>query len=265
VDLDGLRRRSLAEWYRTELDPSWLQGEGVRLAEYVPAAAVEEIEGEVELVIQRHGELRGLAGWFDAELAPGIGLTNAPGSGTHWGQVVLPLPPVLADAGDVLRMRVKARETDISWDGELRRGSAIVARYGKAEIGTARLAGAAWRPWSAEEISELNERGAEAFARGEHGEAARIWDEATRGLGPATEELAGGLYENLGIALQMSGKAEAAIRAFLRALDGELGSREQSLRILVIACLAAGRVKEATRFVKVYEERFGKHPDWPAP
>jgi precorrin-6B methylase 2 len=40
----------------------------------------------------RYGEIDGLALWFEAQLATGIRLTNAPGSpSTHWMQYVLPL------------------------------------------------------------------------------------------------------------------------------------------------------------------------------
>jgi SAM-dependent methyltransferase len=40
----------------------------------------------------RHGEVDGLALWFEAQLAAGVHLTNAPGSpATHWMQYVLPL------------------------------------------------------------------------------------------------------------------------------------------------------------------------------
>ncbi len=70
-------------------------------------------DGTTTLKIEKTGTVHGLAGWFDAELAPGVTLTTAPHAPrTHWRQAFFPLPPFEAEAGDELevRMRAKPRE-----------------------------------------------------------------------------------------------------------------------------------------------------------
>jgi protein arginine N-methyltransferase 1 len=81
--------------------------------------------GECELAIDRDGTLHGLAGWFTAELAPGIEISNAPGqSTTPYAQAWLPIAaPTPVRAGDRIRARVETRD-GASW------------RWG-AEIGSA--------------------------------------------------------------------------------------------------------------------------------
>ncbi len=264
--MEGLRANALATCFRAELDPTWLLGPPQQFADYVPPAEVDVIDGEVRLVLSRGGDLRGVAGWFEADLAPGVSLANPPGSDTHWGQQILPLPVTAVKPGDVLTLRVRAGAEDIIWNGELVRGDEVVARFSReALVATAPPVAKPWQPWTVDAIEAANRRGVEAWAEGRHVDAAAAWDEATRGLGPEHAVLAAPIYENLGIALQVTGRPVPAIRALLRALDGDPSSREQSLRILVLACLAAGRVRDATRHVAAYERAFGPHPDWRPP
>lgn len=70
-------------------------------------------DGTTTLKITKSGMVHGLAGWFDAELAPGVLLSTAPHAPkTHWRQAFFPLPAFMAEAGDELevRMRAKPRE-----------------------------------------------------------------------------------------------------------------------------------------------------------
>jgi len=63
---------------------------------------------DVELALERGGPLLGLAGWFAAELAPGVVLDTAPTAPpTHWRQHVLPLRPLRTQRGDRLRVRLR--------------------------------------------------------------------------------------------------------------------------------------------------------------
>jgi len=110
-----------------------------------------------------------------------------------------------------------------------------------------------------EAAAAANQRGAEAFERGDLAAAARAFEEAVRALGPGDTE-AGDYYENLGIAYHQLGRDSAAARAFLRALDGRLAAREQSLRLLVVSCGRAGRRADARRYLVEYEAAFGPHP-----
>ena len=69
------------------------------------------------------------------------------------------------------------------------------------------------------------------------------------------------LFENLGIAYWKLGRWTPAIRSFLRVLDGDLGAREQSLRLLVSCCFREGRALDGERLLREYVERFGLHPE----
>src|SRR6185503_9600747 len=66
----------------------------------------------------RAGLMHGLGGWFDAELAPGVRLTNEPpGRDGHWLQVFLPLvEPVALASGDRLAIRIQSVDgTEWRW------------------------------------------------------------------------------------------------------------------------------------------------------
>jgi protein arginine N-methyltransferase 1 len=83
-------------------------------------AAPDFLSWTVELVAARDGVLGGLAGWFRAELADGIWMTNAPGDAhaIDRPQALLPLEATIAvRAGDRVRATVMARPGDhvISW------------------------------------------------------------------------------------------------------------------------------------------------------
>jgi type I protein arginine methyltransferase len=69
------------------------------------------IHRELELTVTRDGAVHGLAVWFDAELADGIGFSNAPGRPpVLYGQAFFPLPcEVPVTAGDRVELLLSAR------------------------------------------------------------------------------------------------------------------------------------------------------------
>ena len=83
------------------------------------------VDTTVELVADKDGIVHGLLIWFDAEIAEGLGYSNAPGQPELvYGQMFLPLenPPHLK-AGDRVQLRFRANLIDNnylwSWDGEV--------------------------------------------------------------------------------------------------------------------------------------------------
>ena len=68
-----------------------------------------------------------------------------------------------------------------------------------------------------------------------------ILEEATTGLGPEHQEHARFLYENLGLIYLQTHLVRHAALCFLRALDGDPTSREQSLRLLIVAYARLGQ------------------------
>ncbi len=106
---------------------------------------------------------------------------------------------------------------------------------------------------------ELTARGNEAYGRAAWREAEEAYLAAIALL-PADSRQLAPLYENLGLARLHGGRADAALRAFLRALDGEPGSRGQALGCAVLACLEMRRFGLARTLLAAFERCFGPHP-----
>jgi SAM-dependent methyltransferase len=86
----------------------------------------------------------GLAGWFDAELAPGVSFGTGPFSPrTHWQQMGFPLPgPFRVDAGEPLHVRIEPITVE-----DDRRHWRWSIRQGRREVTQDELAS---KPWAAE-------------------------------------------------------------------------------------------------------------------
>jgi protein arginine N-methyltransferase 1 len=97
--------------FRVDLDGSELLGAPGCVAT-IDGERVDPVTGEVSLTIERAGEVGGLVGLFEAELAPGVWLSNVPGSPDQmrrW-QNFYPLPsPVVVDEGDRLDAQIDLR------------------------------------------------------------------------------------------------------------------------------------------------------------
>jgi protein arginine N-methyltransferase 1 len=74
-----------------------------------PAAAPRTFSAGAAFVVERASTLRGIGGWFSADLAPGIILTNAPGAANRIDRrnVFLPLrEPIAVAPGDAIRVSI---------------------------------------------------------------------------------------------------------------------------------------------------------------
>lgn len=111
------------------------------------------------------------------------------------------------------------------------------------------------------QLRTMIETGVDAFMSGDLASAATAFEELTCQLSPAEDDVAPELYENLGMVRFELGCYRPAIRAFLRALNGEPSSRQQSLRLLTIALFRAGQTCDGNRFLAAYREAFGAHPE----
>ena len=81
----------------------------------------EPLDGRVTLTASRDARVDGLAGWFVAELAPGVTMTNAHGRADRINRRIafLPFdPPVDLKAGDalVVSLRLLAADMILAWD-----------------------------------------------------------------------------------------------------------------------------------------------------
>lgn len=120
-ELHWIRAPSANRKHAVTLTGESLLGDPARLATLTLGdPAPELLSFTVELVADRRGALGGLAGWFRAELAEDVWMTNAPGDAQaiHRPQALLPLEvPIALEAGDRIRAIVMARpgESLISW------------------------------------------------------------------------------------------------------------------------------------------------------
>jgi tetratricopeptide (TPR) repeat protein len=110
-------------------------------------------------------------------------------------------------------------------------------------------------------MTDAMARGNDAFTAGRFDDAAAHYEDAVRALGPDDDAGAADLFENLGVTYWSLGRWRPAARAFLRALDGDLGAREQALRLLVRCCFRDGLPLDGERLLAAYTARFGPHPE----
>lgn len=108
-------------------------------------------------------------------------------------------------------------------------------------------------------IVSLNNLGSEAFSQGQMKRAVALYEQATALMTPADDDLAGPIYENLGLARLNLGTPRPASRALLRALDGRM-DRPQSLSFLTVAFVRMGDFDQARRWLAHTEARLGAHP-----
>ena len=73
-----------------------------------------DVAGELDWTVERVGTAHGLLVWFDAELADGVGFSNAPGQPELiYGQAFFPLQePVTLGLGDVVAVQLRADLVD---------------------------------------------------------------------------------------------------------------------------------------------------------
>lgn len=277
LDFGPALRHALRSAYAAELDPSWLFAEPVDFHRWTLPWPAPPFEGTHKFTVTQDGELRALAGWFEATLAEGVVLSTAPGTSTHWGQYLFPIPRQAVRGGDevVFSLRFDGASEHWAWSGEVRRGGATMSAFtGTSEQrldegpGAAAVTEAGGEPrpagrdeHGADAAESANAEGSAAFGVGDFEGAVRAFERAVRaGQGAVTPQRLTDLYENLGLALVHAGRLRASMRAFLRALDGEPTSREQSLRFMARTSQVLGLQRDAERYAGLYRATFGALP-----
>jgi protein arginine N-methyltransferase 1 len=120
--------------YPLTLTAADLLGAGASGAELdAPTAGTGVFGLEAFLSVTRAGTLDAIGGWFVAELAPGVTMTNAPDSPNRIQRqhVAFPLgAPIAVQPGDPVRVTMRIRPADhlVRWDVDVRNGQHVVSR-----------------------------------------------------------------------------------------------------------------------------------------
>jgi protein arginine N-methyltransferase 1 len=127
LDLNSARPFALNNPFRVELTGDHLLSDPAVLTRIVLAQVEEaDVNAQVSCLANRKGVLHGIGGWFAANLAPGIRLSNAPPLRTpNWRHAFFPVEhPVQLKAADEVRVtiRVSGGDRHFSWRVEVFRG-----------------------------------------------------------------------------------------------------------------------------------------------
>ena len=76
-----------------------------------------EVDAHVSFYATRSGRLHGLAGWFNAELKPGLHVSNGPkDKGSHWGLAFFPIDqPVVVNQGNRIQVEMSSTKNGEYW------------------------------------------------------------------------------------------------------------------------------------------------------
>jgi protein arginine N-methyltransferase 1 len=126
--------------YPTRLEPDQCLGEPVvGVSVDVLGVTHEPFSLDVSLAIARRGLLDGIGGWFTADLAPGVILTNSPFSHDRIDRrnVYFPVDAVAVEPGDLVsvRMRILPAAVVVSWRGEVTRAGRTIASFNRSTLG----------------------------------------------------------------------------------------------------------------------------------
>jgi protein arginine N-methyltransferase 1 len=111
LDLGAARRLATNTWRRARLTADQLlAGPGCWATLDYETLESPDVGGSVTWAVERAGTGHGLAVWFDAELAEGVGFSNAPGAPELiYGAAFFPWPaPVALGAGDTVSASLRA-------------------------------------------------------------------------------------------------------------------------------------------------------------
>ena len=124
-DFRSTRVLAVNTGYQVDLSPTSVCGEAVVIASVdLNHATTETFHGEARLRVSRSCTLHGLGGWFDAELAKGITMTNSPMGKPRIQrrQIYFPIDsavPVLEGDSVCVRMMVRPADSIVNWSVDI--------------------------------------------------------------------------------------------------------------------------------------------------
>jgi protein arginine N-methyltransferase 1 len=126
--------------YPTTLGPEQCIGRPILGASVdVPGITADPLDLNVSAPIERRAVLDGIGGWFAADLAAGVTLTNSPFAADRIDRrnVYFPIDPIAVEPGDVLtaRVRILPAAVVVSWRGEVMRGGRRLTSFSRSTLG----------------------------------------------------------------------------------------------------------------------------------
>ena len=117
MDLSSARRMAVNNLYRAVLGTDGLLSAPSCVGRVELGGALTPLMGEAEFRVDRDGVMHGLGGWFRAQLAPSISLTNEPPNPSpSWKQAFMPIEePLRVKPGDTLRVEVQCLADESAW------------------------------------------------------------------------------------------------------------------------------------------------------
>ena len=119
-DVTPFRAIAANTFHHVQFEKDDLLGEPALVASFDPSDAPPSIGASVRSTITRAGTLHGLAGWFSAELAPGIAMSNSPEAAERINRknVYLPIAePIGVTEGDVVSVEAQVflADPELAW------------------------------------------------------------------------------------------------------------------------------------------------------
>lgn len=108
IDFSAARASAVNDIYNTQCpSPQLLTAEPVSFGDIQPTFPPPPADGARQWTFQVAGPIDCVLGWFTAELSPEHTLDTGPGSYTHWGQQLFPIPTIHVEPGGVLHFSLK--------------------------------------------------------------------------------------------------------------------------------------------------------------
>ena len=123
------------------------------------------VDATLALEALRQCDAHGICAWFDSELSPAIGFSNAPGGpALIYGNAFFPWPQAVAlEGGDRIDLRLRARQMHgdylWTWETRIRRGDKRIADFQQSDFFSEPIPLEKLQRHSASHVAELGDEG----------------------------------------------------------------------------------------------------------
>ncbi len=117
-DFSPVRDLTVNNFHPLKLHEGTFLGDPLRVQEIEFGTTTQaEVKAGFSVNARRQGWLHGLAGWFSAELVPGLGISNGPrDKASHWGLAFFPIDrPVSVDRGHRIDVEMSSSQNGEYW------------------------------------------------------------------------------------------------------------------------------------------------------